>query len=121
MTTDPTEETLGEYLKRTRLAIPLSLRAVEKVATGVTNGYLSQIESGQIKRPSPDVLHALSKAYGVDYRGLLIRARHPVPSLEGTEVEVSQLAGIPVQALSDLTPTESKQVVDYIAWLKTRR
>lgn len=112
------EESLGAYLKRARQAVPLSLRAVEAQTEGVTNGYLSQIESGQIKQPSPNVLYQLAQAYGLDYRDLLVRARHRVPTdSPGSE----QHTGIPLRALSDLTTDERKQVTEYIAWLKTRR
>lgn len=115
------KETLGEYLKRSRLSIPMSLRAVERATEGVTNGYLSQIESGQIKQPSPNVLYQLANTYGIDYRDLLVRARHHVPTTETRDEEATELAGIPLRALSDLTPDERKQVTEYIAWLKTRR
>ncbi|WP_372968365.1 helix-turn-helix domain-containing protein [Microbacterium sp.] len=121
MTEDQKNELLGEYLKRSRLSIPMSLRAVERATDGVTNGYLSQIESGQIKQPSPNVLYQLASTYGLDYRDLLVRARHHVPVAESNEEKTSELAGIPLRALSDLTPDERKQVTEYIAWLKTRR
>ena len=121
MTEEESQETLGQYLKRVRLALPMSLRAVERATDGVTNGYLSQIESGHIKRPSPHVLHELSEAYGIDYRDLLVRARHQVPDNKTTTEKIPSLAGLPLRALSDLTEAEARQVADYIAWLKTRR
>lgn len=113
------DESLGAYLKRARQAVPLSLRAVEARTEGVTNGYLSQIESGQIKQPSPNVLYQLAQAYGLNYRDLLVRASHRVPT--DPPVGSQEDVGIPLRALSDLTEDERKQVTDYIAWLKSRR
>lgn len=121
MVSDKNGATLGEYLKRSRLSIPMSLRAVESKTEGISNGYLSQIESNQIKQPSPNVLYQLSEVYGLDYRDLLLRARHRVPAEEGSEAKDAELGGLPLRALADLTDDERQQVTDYIAWLKTRR
>lgn len=121
MTEEQRTESLGEYLKRSRLSIPMSLRAVEGKTEGISNGYLSQIESNQIKQPSPNVLFQLSEVYGLDYRDLLVRAQHRVPTNKGAAKQDAELGGIPLRALSDLTDEERKQVTDYIAWLKTRR
>ncbi|MHC4933777.1 MAG: helix-turn-helix domain-containing protein, partial [Planctomycetota bacterium] len=48
---------LGTLLADLRMAKGLSLREVEE-ATGkaVSNAYLSQLENGKIKKPSPSVL-----------------------------------------------------------------
>lgn len=124
MTHQPSNESLGTYLKRARLAMPLSLRAVEARTEGVTNGYLSQIEGNQIKQPSPNVLYQLAQLYGLDYRDLLVRAQIRVPNATADAEQseaAAQLAGLPLRALADLTPDERVQVTEYIAWLKTRR
>ena len=47
------KEHLGTYLKHARMTSGLTLRAVER-ETGISNGYLSQLESGRVRRPSPD-------------------------------------------------------------------
>lgn len=99
----------------------MSLRAVEAATEGITNGYLSQIEGGHVKQPSPNVLYQLAELYGLDYRDLLLRARHRVPTERASSGEPADVAGIPLRALKDLTLAERRQVTDYIAWLKTRR
>jgi DNA-binding transcriptional regulator YiaG len=53
---DETKPTIGPYLKSLREAKGLSLREVE-AKTGVSNAFLSQIESGKVKRPSPVMLY----------------------------------------------------------------
>lgn len=72
------ETQLGKYLKESRLAVGLKLRDVEEEVE-VSNAYLSQIESGRIRKPSPRVLFELTKRYGVSYTIAMELAGHPVP------------------------------------------
>jgi len=112
---------LGAYLRATRQSMGLSLRAVEdKTARAVTNGYLSQIESGAVTKPSPNILWALADAYGVDYGDLLVRAGHRVPHSEETNKRAI-LAGFPLDAVEELTESERAELLQYIAFLRSRR
>jgi len=59
---------LGQYLASIRQARKMTLRQVEEATNKlVSNAYLSQIENDKIRQPSPNVLHALSEIYGIDY------------------------------------------------------
>ena len=82
---------LGVLLADLRTAKGLSLREVEE-ATGnaVSNAYLSQLENGKIKKPSPNVLHSLAEVYVVPYEALMERAGYLLPSEKGG---VPSLAG----------------------------
>ncbi len=62
-------ERLGSLLASLRQRKNLTLRDVER-ETGVSNAYVSQIETDKIKAPSPIVLHKLAALYGVQYRDL---------------------------------------------------
>ena len=74
---------LGEYLKSIRQDRKLTLRAVEEATEKeVSNAYLSQIETGKVKRPSPNVLSALADLYSVSFEGLMRRAGHLKPARE---------------------------------------
>ena len=66
---------LGAVLADLRRAKGLSLREVEE-ATGkaVSNAYLSQLENGKIRKPSPNVLHSLAAIYAVPYEALMEKA-----------------------------------------------
>lgn len=55
-------EQIPSDLKEWRKLRGLSLREVEK-QTGVSNPYLSQIETGKVKNPSFDVVDRLCKCY----------------------------------------------------------
>jgi transcriptional regulator with XRE-family HTH domain len=115
---------LGDFLKDSRQAMHLTLRDVEaKTDKAVTNGYLSQIEKNSIKRPSPNVLYHLARVYGLDYRDLLQRAGHHVPTTSNTAAEAQQaeLAGLPLRALAELDDDERRELTEYIAWMRQRR
>src|SRR3546814_14573613 len=66
---------LGGFLKKVRQSRGLSLREVERLTDGtVSNGYLSQLENGNIDKPSAMMLHRLSNAYKLDYHEIMKRA-----------------------------------------------
>ena len=69
------EYRLGEELARLRQVKgrSVSLREVER-QTGISNEYLSQLERGVAKKPTPEVLQKLAKFYGAPYESLLIAA-----------------------------------------------
>jgi transcriptional regulator with XRE-family HTH domain len=61
---------LQKLLADARRAKGVSLRQVER-ATGVSNAYLSQMETGQVGEPSPRKLKALAEYYGLSYDALM--------------------------------------------------
>lgn len=80
---------IGRQLEETRKALGWSLREAQE-KSGVSNGYISQIERGEVD-PSPEVLKRFSEAYGVPYERLMEAAgfiakrdesdpKHKVPS-----------------------------------------
>jgi hypothetical protein len=59
---------LGSLLADLRAAKGFSLRQVEEATDkAVSNAYLSQLEKGKIRKPSPNVLHSLAEVYAVPY------------------------------------------------------
>ena len=110
---------LGALLADLRTAKGFSLREVEE-ATGnaVSNAYLSQLENGKIKKPSPNVLHSLSEVYAVPYEALMEKAGYLLPS-EGNEGgRRKRLAAF---AIDDLTAEEEEELLKYLAFLRTRK
>jgi DNA-binding XRE family transcriptional regulator len=57
--------TLGHRLKLAREELEFSTRDVERV-TGISNSYLSQLETGKIKEPSFRVMMKLIKLYNLE-------------------------------------------------------
>ncbi len=108
---------LGTLLADLRLAKGHSLREVEE-ATGkaVSNAYLSQLENGKIKKPSPNVLHSLAEVYAVPYETLMERAGYLLPS-ESRGRRRRRLAAF---AIDDLTAEEEEELLKYLAFLRSR-
>ena len=108
---------LGSLLADLRTAKGLSLREVEE-ATGkaVSNAYLSQLENGKIKKPSPNVLHSLAGVYAVPYEALMEKAGYLLPSENGSRRR-TRLAAF---AIDDLTAEEEEELLKYLAFLRSR-
>ena len=107
---------IGIYLKSLRDTRNLSLRDVEK-KTGVSNAVLSQIESGQVKRPSPTTLYKLSELFDVPYEELMGRAGYPTPS---RHVGEAQSANSVFNRLGTITEDEEQELLDYLTFLRSR-
>jgi HTH-type transcriptional regulator, competence development regulator len=108
---------LGRLLADLRTAKGLSLRRVEEVTrTVVSNSYLSQLESGKIHKPSPNVLRSLAAVYAVPYETLMEKAGY-LPSSDAGSAGERKLA---VFAIDDVTAAEEEQLLEYLAFLRSR-
>jgi transcriptional regulator with XRE-family HTH domain len=63
----------GKYLRTIRKNRKLTIRQLE-LYSGVSNGYLSQLETGKRGIPSPEILKKLSTPLGVSYEELMLKA-----------------------------------------------
>ncbi len=72
-----------ELLAAARKAKGVSLREVER-ATGVSNAYISQMETGGVAEPSPRKLQTLAKYYGLSYGILMNACGYTLPSTSQT-------------------------------------
>jgi transcriptional regulator with XRE-family HTH domain len=108
---------LGALLADLRKAKGLSLREVEEAAgKAVSNAYLSQLENGKIRKPSPNVLHSLAAVYAVPYEALMEKAGYLLPSQNGPGHR-KRLAAF---AIDDLTAEEEEELLKYLAFLRSR-
>jgi transcriptional regulator with XRE-family HTH domain len=107
-------ERLGDILRHRRRLLGLTLREAAEKA-GVSNPYLSQIETHKILSPSPSVLKKLSDLYSIPYNGLLELAGHP-PANNSRSVVFRTSAGD-----TEITKREEKQLYEYLQFLRTRR
>lgn len=106
---------LGHFLATARINRGLTLRDVER-KSGVSNAYLSQVERGRIKQPSPNVLYSLAECYGISYRLVMERAGFPVPESGRAGEAVEGLAA----RLGAVTPAEEDALADYLTFLRRR-
>lgn len=111
---------LGQYLASIRQARKMTLRQVEEATNKlVSNAYLSQIENDKIQQPSPNVLHALSEIYGIDYGQLMERAGHITPTQNRGENE--RHGRIATFAEHNLTPGEEAELIEYLQFIRRRK
>lgn len=61
---------LGQTLVEARKLKGWSLRDAEE-KTEISNGYLSLLEQGKVREPSPSMLHKLAEAYHIEYFKLM--------------------------------------------------
>jgi transcriptional regulator with XRE-family HTH domain len=108
------DQNLGRFLRAARDAKALSLRDVER-STEISNAYLSQVESGRIKEPSPNVLFKLAELYQVDYAEVMDLAGYPSPKLGRRKTEGA------LSRLGPITAEEAGQLSEYLAFLRGRR
>lgn len=109
---------LGSYLWDTRNALGMSLREAED-ASGVSNAYINQIETGRIKSPSPAILQKIATGYKAPYQHLMELAGHLKVT---TGSETKRRGALPTSTLADveLTREEEEKVREYIAFLKMK-
>jgi HTH-type transcriptional regulator, competence development regulator len=108
------EKSLGKFLQQARESKQLSLRAVEK-AVGISNAYISQLEGGKIKQPSPSVLHKLAELYDISYSKALELAGYPVPDQSTTDLRSNSASRI-----GPVTPDEEAELIEYLAFLRSK-
>ena len=110
--------TLGGYLAAVRSDRGLTLRQVEE-QTGkeVSNAYLSQLENDKVKQPSPNILHALSAIYEIDYIGLMERAGYLTaqqsPAVTKRHGRAATFAEI------DLTNDEEAELLRFLKFMRS--
>ncbi len=107
---------LGEQLRDVRAALGRSLKAVAEPAE-ISTTYLQKLEGGEVRNPSPNILHRLAATLNVPYADLMRLAGYVVPD-GGTG------AASPFEhalASSDLTDDERRAVAAFISHLRDQR
>ncbi|GAC1431400.1 MAG: hypothetical protein NVSMB65_04880 [Chloroflexota bacterium] len=115
------QRTLGELLKQSRELLGFSVRgAAEKAEISAT--YLSQLEAGTTKEPSPRVLYNLARVYDVSYADLMRAAGYVVPDAEEerTRPPASSMFDIALRTKVPITNDERAALAEYLAWYRAR-
>jgi len=107
---------IGGTLRQAREVRELS--AVDAArAAGISPAYLSKLENGAVKRPSPHVLHQLSEALAVPYDELMRLSGYRVPG----ESNGNGGGTIGAALFADLTDDERDELLEYLAWYRARK
>lgn len=112
--------TLGQYLTSIRIDRKMTQRQVEEATEKqVSNAYLSQIETGKIQKPSPNILHALAELYAVSFEGLMDMAGYlPASRNRSSEERHGRIATF---AEHNLSPAEESELLDYLKFMRSRK
>ena len=121
---EPTESaqpnSLGAFIRKARQDVSMSLRDVEEATNKeVSNGYLSQLESGKIAKPSPHVLYAVANALSVNYEALMQRAGYILPNVRRPAGAKHGRAA--TFAIDNLTAEEESKLLEYLTFIRQRK
>lgn len=112
--------TLGQYLASIRNDRRLTLRQVEEATNKeVSNAYLSQIENDKIQQPSPNVLHALSEIYAIDYSKVMEMAGYITHAKNRPKDQ--RHGRVATFADHNLTPAEEAELIQYLKFIRSRK
>lgn len=109
-------ERLGEFLREGRGSARWTLRETEE-QTGVSNSYLSQLESAKIKQPSPVVLHKLCSKYRISYATAMELAGYPLPEKAQFATEEARF----FSRLGRTSSAEQEALLDHLSLLRSKR
>ena len=106
---------MGTTLRQAREVRELS--AVDAArSSGISPAYLSRLESDAVRKPSPHVLNRLSEALGLPYADLMRLSGYLVPGEAGR----SSNQAIGTALFADLTEDEREELLEYLAWYRSR-
>ncbi len=111
------ELTLAEELRRLRGIRGASLRDVEK-ETNISNAYLSQLEHGDIKEPSPNILYKLAQFYEIKYEILMESAGYLKHNKNKSKHPSAMQAAL---MSAKLTGEEMEEVAKFLEYLKSKK
>jgi transcriptional regulator with XRE-family HTH domain len=110
--------TLGDTLRITRKARKLTLKDIQ-TATGVSNAYLSQLETGKIDKPGAEVLATIATAYGIPRQTLFYIVGYILP-----DDEAPIFPNVPqfiIQAAEVLTDDDWLALQGTVEWMTALR
>lgn len=116
---DPKAKSLGNRLRADREMAGLSIRAAALKAE-ISSAYLSQLEAGGVKGPSPHILHRLSEIFGSSYSDLMRLAGYVVPGVEtASDSKIGSLDFV-LRSQTALSDAEREALAEYLAWYRSR-
>lgn len=107
---------IGTTLRQAREVRELSSVDAARAA-GISAAYLSRLENDAVKKPSPHVLHQLSEALGVPYADLMRLSGYRLPG----DTKESGGGAVGPALFANLTEDEREELLEYLAWYRTRR
>lgn len=116
--TEVKTKALGNRLRAARELAGMSLRAAAPRAD-ISTAYLSQLETGSVREPSPHILYRLAAVYGISYTDLMTLAGYILPEARSAQPQVDLLE-IALRSKAPLTDDERDALAEYLAWYRSR-
>ena len=110
---------LGEQLQVVRKMRGLSLQAVAKPSE-ISAAYLQKLERGDVKEPSPHVLHRLAETLDLPYERLMKLAGYEVPRADAQRAADTDVLGFALSS-ERLSEDERTALAEYLAWYRYER
>ena len=107
---------IGTVLRQARKVRALSAVEVARAA-GISAAYLNKLENDAVKKPSPPVLLQVSEALAVPYVDLMRLSGYRVPGDEAA----APVETVGTALFADLTDDERDELLEYLAWYRTRK
>jgi HTH-type transcriptional regulator, competence development regulator len=113
---------LGTLLRQGRELRGFSVRGAA-AHVDISGTYLSQLEAGVVKDPSPRILFKLSELYSVPYADLMRAAGYvvPGPTRASGQADGSHPLDVALRTTGPLTDDERQALSEYLAWYRSRR
>lgn len=109
---------IGATLRGLRKASGLTLKDVEE-KSGVSNAYLSQLETGKITSPGPQIITKIAPAYGLSVDQMLRLAGYT--DLTGDLPDLTPVPAWVREAADVLTPDDWGALRPTVEWLAALR
>ncbi len=84
--------------------------------TGIKNAHLSQIETGAIDRPAPNLLYELAVAYDLDFKKLMRLAG----LTKRNDANRGAMLNAAFRVLDELSPAKQAEAVEYLEKLRNK-
>jgi transcriptional regulator with XRE-family HTH domain len=108
---------LAEFLRLARKDKEKNLREVE-LKTGISNAYLSQLERGVAKKPSPSILRTLADYYGCQYEDLMRLAGYIKSEQRANKPQDHENTAAIALMSTGLNAEQVKQIMEYANYVR---
>lgn len=96
-------EKFGKFIRARRNELGISLRELEKQVEGADRPYLSRLERGEYRSPSPVMLASLARALDLPLADLYEMVGYPVSQeLPSLPVYLRTQAGLPAKRIAEV-------------------
>lgn len=119
-TATATGRELGLRLRQVRELRRRPLSAVAADAS-ISTAYLQKLESGSVRKPSPNVLYQIAHALEMDYAELMRLAGYVVPNDEKAVSKRRRNELTHALSSEELSDDEAAELARYLDWYRSRR